>query len=323
MPIVNLKNNISFHCEENETILDAAKKNSIAIEHSCANGKCGVCISPISSGSTKAIKAEKFDFDQLNKKILTCCHAPITDIYLNISDLGEIGALKTQTYPCRIDSIKIVSNDVLELVLRLPPSSNFKFVSGQYLNLIFNEIKRSYSIASSSIEDFKLKLYVQKVKNGLMSNYLFNDAKYNDLLRLEGPIGTFSYREDDSKNIVFIANGTGIAPVVSILESILPNAAINKNIHVFWGLRYEKDSYIDFTYGFKGINFHPVFSREKVDNSYFGYVQDAVLNNNIDISTSTIFACGSENMIKSANEKFLKKGLDPSKFFSDAFVSSN
>lgn len=321
MPKIILSNGVEFECSSEQTILDAAKQNKIAIEHSCRSGRCGICETVVISGETQTIQLEEsLHGDQ--KKILTCCRAPISDVYLDLEDLGEIGNIQVLTVPCRIHRLEFLNDDVIQIILRLPPNANFKFVAGQYIDLIHGGIRRSYSIANSPKEDGHLELQIKKVEHGLMSNYLFNQAKKNDLLRLEGPLGTFSYRESNAKNLVLIATGTGMAPIKALLESF-NTKNLDKNIFVIWGAKFRKDLYLNLSLLDVEHTFIPALSREVISDGFNGYVQDAVLNLKLNLDDTAVYACGSELMIRCASKILIVNGLSPKSFYSDAFVSSN
>ncbi|MDC0975678.1 FAD-binding oxidoreductase [Alphaproteobacteria bacterium] len=324
MPNIKLSNGVVFECGLDETILDASRRNNITIEYSCCSGRCGKCIAPVLSGKTVAIKPEEslaLKSQRVNN-ILTCCRVPETDVSLDVEDLGEIGKILVRTLPCRIKSLKLFNKNVIQVILRLPPNSKFKFVAGQYINLIDKGIRRSYSLANTEQLDGNLEIQVKRVNQGLMSEYLFTSARQNDLLRIEGPLGTFSYREDDSENVILMATGTGIAPIKSIIES-LKKCSNEKMIYVVWGGKVLEDLYLDIGANNLKLAFVPVLSREKRENFYFGYVQDAVLDLELDLEKTTVYACGSEIMIKDAYHVLLQNGLRPNRFYSDAFVSSN
>lgn len=321
---VTLSNGVEFMCSETQTILEAAKLVNVAIEHSCRSGRCGVCSAPILEGETKVVFVEESlsNSDVLSGKILTCCRTPTTDIQLDIDDLGEIGSLKTLTLPCRIDSIGLFNDDVLGCVLRLPPNSDFVFLPGQYLDLINGDVRRSYSIANAPRVDGKIELQVKRVEQGLMSTTLFSQTKENDLFRIEGPLGTFSYRDDGEANIILMATGTGIAPIKALLESFLRDES-PKNIFVVWGARFKKDLYFNLEYLMGNHQLLLVLSRENCDGFFYGYVQDAVRSLGLNLENSSVYACGSEVMIKDARDCLIKNGLAAKRFHSDAFVSSS
>lgn len=323
MPKVQLLNGIEFDCLPGQTILDAAKLNKISIEYSCNNGRCRSCIAPLIKGETRLLQSEQSlsEIDIGDGRILTCCREPISDISLNIEDLGEIGNMPTLTLPCRIDNLDFLNKDVVRVILRLPPNSNFHYIPGQYINLKKGNISRSYSIACAPRDDGKIELHIKKLVNGFMSNYFFNDALENDLLMIEGPLGTFSYRKNKAENIIFMATGTGIAPIKSILESFLLDPQ-KKNIYLFWGAKNLSDLYLN-PNSLIDDNFFPVLSRERIDGHYHGYVQDALLDLGINISNSAVYACGSIEMINDSSRALIKNGLNENNFYSDAFVSSN
>ena len=321
---VTLSNGVEFMCSGTQTILEAAKVSNIAIEHSCRSGRCGVCSAQIVQGETTSLIVEESlsKGELLSGKLLTCCRTPLTDIHLDIMDLGEIGSLKTLTLPCRVESIRLFNNDVLDIVLRLPPNCDFVFLPGQYLDLINGDVRRSYSIANAPRDDGKLELQVKRVEHGLMSAILFSETKPNDLFRIEGPLGTFSYRDDNEENIILMATGTGIAPIKALLESFSRDVS-QKNIFVVWGARFKKDIYLNLEDLLGSHQLLPVLSRENCDGFFYGYVQEAVLSLGLDLEKSSVYACGSELMIKDARYCLIKNGLGAKRFHSDAFVSSS
>ena len=325
---IKLKNNKTFSCDENSTIFEAAKKNNITLEHSCLSARCRSCIVKVLSGNT-INNEEELVLSQEDKDknfVLSCNAKPLGDIELDIEDLGEITFYDKKIIPSKISVIEKLTDDVIKVVLRLPPNSNFNFNSGQYVNIIKGNLTRSYSIANSSDHKNQLEFFIKNYENGLMSAYFFKEAKINDLLRLEGPIGTFFLRDSSFKNIIFLATGTGIAPIKSILEGLDKSYEQyqNKNFWVIVGARYQEDLFWEPNFKNLHIKYIPVLSRQVNDwNREKGYVQDIVLNQQIDLENSQVYACGSNDMINSAKELFFKNNLKENNFFSDAFVQTN
>ena len=211
MPTITLANGKQFSCTKDSNILDAALVQSVVLEHSCRTGRCGACKAKMVSGETQIVKPEdSLTAEEINTGyILTCARTAISDVALDIEDLGRLGALKIQTLPCRIDNIHHLSSDVIQIFLRLPPKNTFQYVSGQYIDIIVSSgARRSYSIANCHLAANKLELHIRKVPGGELSQYWFNEAKVNDLLRFEGPRGTFCYRDKPKQNIIFLATGT-------------------------------------------------------------------------------------------------------------------
>ena len=325
---IKIKNNKSFTCDKDSTIFEAAKKSNIVLEHSCLSSRCRSCVVKVLSGNTinKEEELVLTEEDKNENFVLSCNAKPLSDLELDIEDLGDIKLFEKKIIPSKISVIEKLTDDIFKIVLRLPPNSNFNFNSGQYVNIIKGNLTRSYSIANCSDHNNQLEFFIKKYTNGLMSEYFFNEAKINDLLRLEGPIGTFFLRDSSFKNIVFLATGTGIAPIKSILEGLDKSYEQyqNKNLWVIIGARYQDDLFWEPNLKYLNIKYIPVLSRQDKDwSGAKGYVQDIVISNEIDLANSQVYACGSNNMINSAKELFFKKNLKETNFFSDAFVQTN
>lgn len=328
MSTITLANGKHFSCPKDSNILDAALAQSVVLEHSCRTGRCGACKTKVIEGETQIVKSEEsLSAEEIKAGyILTCARTAISDMTLDIEDLGRLGALKIQTLPCRIDSLHYLSDDVIQVFLRLPPKNTFQYVSGQYIDIIVSSgARRSYSIANGHLSANKLELHIRKVPGGELSQYWFNDAKANDLLRFEGPRGTFCYRDKPNQNIIFLATGTGIAPIKSILEEMeaSPLMALDKKLYVYWGGRTPEDLYWQPKFSNIRLAFKPVLSRPpQTWQGYSGYVQNAVLADKHDLTNSVVYACGSDQMIHSAQQLLTQHNLNPKNFYSDAFVSS-
>lgn len=325
---VTLANGHDFKAGAEETLLEAAAKNNLVLEHSCRTGRCGVCKAKVISGETEAIQAEEHLSDQENAEgfILTCCRNAVTDVQLDIEDLGELGNLRVKTLPCRIDALQLLAEDVIGVTLRTPPNSHLEYLPGQYVDMIGkNGLRRSYSVANAPRDDGKITLQIRKVENGKMSHYWFHEAKGNDLLRMEGPLGTFCLRKKQATVLVLLATGTGIAPIKAILEQLSESPENNpySQIHLYWGGRLEQDIYWQPDFSALPLKFTPVLSRSEAWKGRKGHVHQVLLSDNVDLADAVVYACGSEAMIEHASKELTDAGLNAKNFYSDAFVSSN
>ena len=324
-----LKNKKSFKCDRHTTIFDAAKKSGIVLDHSCLNARCSSCVVKVISGSTENVEKELVLTEKEKKEnfVLSCNAKPLTDLKLDIEDLSDIKFFDKKIIPAKISTIEKINNDVLKIILRLPPNTKFEFNAGQYVNIIKGNYNRSYSIANKPSNKNQLEFLIKKFENGVMSKYWFDEAKLDDLLRVEGPLGAFFFRESKYDNIVFLATGTGIAPIKSIIESIIDQRSnfTKKKFWIFVGMRFIEDL-LWTPENIKSLNikYIPVLSRqtEKWDGEK-GYVQNAVLKNKIELKNAQVYACGSFEMIESAKKLLTENSLSENNFFSDAFVPTN
>lgn len=335
MSIATLINRKTFEVSPNSTILDAAIAQNIVLEYSCKTGRCGVCKAHV-QGLTQPVQTEEAltSLEEQQGYILTCCRVANSDLQLNLEDLPELAGLKPRTVPCRIDSKKLLNEDVLEVVLRTPAASTLAFLAGQHVSVIGpNGLRRSYSIANAPRQDGKIHLQIKKVEGGVFSALWFDQMAVNDLLRMEGPLGSFFVRSKPVKNLVFLATGTGIAPVKAMLEQLAARGheeAVFSSLHVFFGGRSPQDLYWapdENLLSNLNLTFCPVVSRpDETWQGETGHVQHAFLKyiakQDLNLSETAVYACGSDAMIHSAKQALVQAGLPSQQFYSDAFVST-
>lgn len=324
---IRLSNSKFFVCKPGQTLLEAARLQNIVLQHSCSTGRCGECKALVLNGKTNIIRPEDAlsVTEQSEGIILTCCRTAITDVALDIEDLSDLRSIEIKTIPCRINDLAIITANTALVTLRTPPNNPLTYLPGQYIAVIGKKgLRRSYSIANAPREDGLISLQIRKFSSGEMSKYWFDEAKPGDLLRLEGPLGTFYLRSSEKSQLVFLATGTGIAPVRAMLEQLAANPASNtyNQIHIYWGGRTEADLYWKPDYLALPLRFNPVLSRSPGSACAKGYVQDVALSDRIDFKDAVVYACGSEAMIANARSKLMAAGLNPKNFHSDAFVSS-
>lgn len=325
---IELKNGKTFNCDEKDTIFHGAKASGILLEHSCLAARCSSCKVQVVEGKTLNIQDENVLTAKEKEQgyVLSCNVKPRSNIKLNTVDLGEYKLSPSKTLPAKIQSLELLTPSVLKVILRIPQAQKINFLPGQYVNLIKGSIKRSYSIANNTAEEGQVEFLIKNYPGGAMSNYFFNEANVNDLLRMEGPLGSFFLRNSTAHKLVFLATGTGIAPVKSILEQIAAQKTRvqDKHIYVLWGGRYLEDLF--WKPIFERDNFHyiPVLSRENVGwEGAKGYIQDTLLDLISDFSDTEVYACGSNQMIEAARELLYSKGLPRDQYYSDAFVQTN
>jgi CDP-4-dehydro-6-deoxyglucose reductase, E3 len=314
-----------FISVEGSSILESALSAGLVFDYSCKSGQCGACKTTLLKGDIIEIKEQlALNKEDVNNQFLACCCTASSDILIDAIDLSVMHGIEVKILPARINSLELLSENIMKVKLRLPPTSNFVFLEGQFIDIIGpNSIRRSYSIASISSNN-TIILLIKKVKDGKFSNYWFNNAKSNDLLRLEGPKGTFFLR-DRVKSLVFLATGTGIAPIISILDRLDSDPDFNQmgSISLFWGNRVQQD--FVWSPNFKKINvdFYPIISKEDVDwSGEIGHVQDVSLRVLNSIKEVNVYACGTSAMIDSAKSDFIRSGLSEKDFHSDKFLQS-
>jgi len=215
--------------------------------------------------------------------------------------------------------------------LKLPAGERLQFLAGQYIDILLKEGKRrSFSLANPPHDDQFLQLHVRKSPNGAFSGYVFEQMKERAILRFEGPLGTFYLREDSDKPMLFVAGGTGFAPVKAQIEHCF-HAGIDRQMVLYWGVRSLKDLYMRDLPGLwqaehANFTFIPVISDPLPEDQWTGrtgLVHQAVLDDFADLSGWQVYACGAAGMTDIARKTFVEeRGLPEDEFYCDAFTPS-
>lgn len=319
-----------FSSNENETILAAAVRNGYNLPHSCQSGVCGSCRARLVAGKVK--KSGEYDDYVLsedevaNQMILLCCSEADGDIELDMPSYAGAKALTVRTLPARVASID-VRGDVAVLNVSLPKSPPFQFYAGQYMDILLKDGSRSYSIANAPSQGDKLEFHIRKHEGGLFSPMLFDGRlKSGAIMRLRGPLGSFTLSENTDKPLVLLATGTGFAPVKGIVSHIAESQP-QRTLHIYHGVRHAAELYDEAALAalleqLPNARYTPVLSR--ADDAWTGargHVQQQVLRDYADLSGCEVYACGSPLMIHDARVLFTAQaGLPDAAFFSDAFT---
>jgi len=319
-----------FPIEEHETILEAALKHGYTLPYSCREGACGVCKGKITEGQVdhgNYLGSALTDMDKAAGMTLFCCARPKSDLVVECPTAGKIGDIPVRILPCRVRKMTRLADDVMALQLELPMGERLCFAAGQYISLLPKDQKpRNFSLANAPHNGEFLELHIRKVEGGAFTQYVFNEMKERDILRFKGPLGEFRLCEDTDKPVIFVADGTGFAPVKSMIEHAL-NIGLQRSMHLYWGGRRPADLYMleeARQWESSGIKFTPVLSAALPEDDWqgrTGLVHQAVLNDFNDLSAHEIYACGTPSMVEAARRDFTaQRGLPDASFFANAFA---
>ena len=323
----------TFTVNPGETILEAALRQSIGLPYGCRNGACGACKGILRSGELEYGEYQERALHASEKaagKALTCCTRPLGDIVFEVRELAGAKDLAIRTMPCRVERIEKAAHDVAILYLKLPTGERLQFLAGQYIDILMKEGKRrSFSLANAPHDDQFLQLHVRKTPGGAFSKYVFEEMKERAILRFEGPLGTFYLREDSDKPIIFVAGGTGFAPIKAQIEHLFHHGD-DRPIVLYWGARARKDLYLPdlpaaWARDHANFSYIPVLSDALPEDAWTGragFVHQAVLDDFPDLSGYQVYACGAPAMTDLAKQTFVERGLPDDEFYCDAFTPS-
>jgi CDP-4-dehydro-6-deoxyglucose reductase len=307
----------------------------LMVPYGCRNGACGTCKGKIIEGRVDygPHQASTLTDDEKRQGLaLFCCAKPLTDLVLEIMEVRRAGDIRVRKLPCRVEAIDKPAPDVAIVRIKLPANERLQFLAGQYIDLLLKDgRRRSFSLATPPHDDALLELHVRHVPGGHFSGQLFTEFRGREILRFEGPLGTFFLREDSDKPIVFVAGGTGFAPIKGIiLHALHHRIETTRPIVLYWGVRAKRDLYLPLLPGAwqqaspGNFTFIPVLSDPAPDDDWpgrTGLVHQAVLDDFPDLSGYQVYACGGPAMVDAARRSFVEtRGLPPDEFYADSFT---
>ncbi len=320
----------SFPIEAHETILEAAIKNGYTLPYSCRDGVCGTCKGKVVSGQVDYGKYQDSTLTEAEKTAgmaLFCCAKPLSDLTLECREVNAVKDIPVKIMPCRVHKMERPAADVMVLSLKLPTNERLQFLAGQYIDILLKDQQpRSFSLANAPHNDEFLELHIRNISGGAFTHHVFEQMKERDILRFKGPLGTFFLREDSVRPVIFVASGTGFAPIKAIIEHAL-FIGVTRPMHFYWGARKLADLYmLDKAKHWEssGIKFTPVLSDAIAEDNWqgrTGFVHQAVLDDYSDLSEQEVYACGAPIVVEAAHRDFTtQRGLPNDAFFSDAFT---
>ena len=229
-------------------------------------------------------------------------------------------------YKLSIQEIKKETPQAVSILFNIPIEFKdfYTFNAGQYVNLKLTldgeEIRRAYSICSAP-NSGELRIAVKAIKNGMFSNFANNELKVGNIIEVGTPEGKFTYEpnHDRQKNYLAFVAGSGITPVMSILQSVLKQEPNSSFVLVFGNKSAQEtifhDQLIELQQKYLGRFFvHFVYSQSKSDDSFFGRIDKSVVNfvmNNKHNGTefSKFYLCGPEEMINTVSNVLKEKNI--------------
>ncbi len=326
----------SFTVQEGQTILAAAIEAGVGLPYGCKDGACGSCKCQKISGTTAhgsysehALSAAEAQSDV----ILTCRSTASSDVVIESRQVSLEGLPPVKKLPVRVRSLERLSHDVMRVQLQLPATEKFVYFAGQYVEFLLRDgLRRAYSMANAphtQAEQAGLELHIRHMPGGVFSDHVFGGMKEKDILRIEGPFGSCFLQPQGKKPLIFIASGTGFAPIKAMLEH-LSYLGSRRPVMLYWGGRRPQDVYLhDWLAQFNlpgGLHFVPVVSDAQPEDGWqgrSGFVHQAVLDDFADVSPFEVYACGAPVMVEAARQSLVAtRNLPPESFFADAFTSA-
>jgi len=323
-----------FPAQEGESVLQSALNAGLVLPYGCRDGACGTCKGKLIEG--------KLDYGRYSEKVLTpaerdqgyalfCQAKPLGDVVIEAREVRRAGDIPVKKLPARVQRMQRAADDVMIVHLKLPANERLQFLPGQYVDLLLKDgTRRSFSMGNAPHDDEFVQLHVRHVAGGSFTDHVFATMKERDILRFEGPLGTFFLREESDKPIVFVASGTGFAPIKAIIEAAFQKG-VTRPMRLYWGGRRPKDLYLDelpakWAAEHPGFEYVPVISDPLPEDRWTGrtgFVHRAVMQDFPDLSGHQVYACGVPIMVDSARRDFVSQcKLPENEFYADSFTTA-
>ena len=304
----------------------------LLIPYGCRNGACGSCKGELLEGEVDygPHQASTLTDDEKRAGLaLFCCARPRSDVTIRVREVRRAGDIPVKRLPVRVESIERAAPDVAVVRLKLPATERLQYLAGQYVDFLLKDGKRrSFSLATPPHDDTLLELHIRHIPGGFFTDPLFTTFKGREILRIEGPLGGFHLREDSDKPMIFVAGGTGFAPIKAMLLHAFHHE-VDRPMVLYWGARALADLYLpqlpaQWQVEHPNFTFIPVLSEPGPDDAWpgrTGFVHQAVLDDFADLSGYQVYACGAPGMVEAARGSFTgTRGLPADEFFADSFT---
>ncbi|MDE4909607.1 MULTISPECIES: 2Fe-2S iron-sulfur cluster-binding protein [unclassified Methylobacterium] len=328
---------VEFEVEEDETVLDAAFRQGIALPHGCKEGRCAACKCIVTDGEVEMLPYSTFALNETERDqnhVLLCRSLISSDIEVDLLNYDE--ELLSKSIPVRdlqgrVSRVSSLTHDIrlLEIELDQP----LKFWAGQYVDITLpgaEEITRSFSMANPPSETQKLSFIIKKYPGGRFSSRLDGELDVGTPVGVKGPYGTCFRRENRGGALILVGGGSGMSPLWSILHDHIASGE-ERPVHFFYGARTQTDLfYLDLFAEVARSNprftFIPVLSHASDDAAWQGergFVHEVVNDHLRRLAYGEdldVYACGPEPMIEALTPVLQMNDVSSERIFFDKFT---
>ncbi|OFU57062.1 benzoate 1,2-dioxygenase electron transfer component BenC [Corynebacterium sp. HMSC11E11] len=319
-----------IECDEDQTVADAAYKARINIPFDCRDGACGTCKAFCEAGDYEDgeyIEDALSDAEAAEGYCLPCQMTPLTDLVLQVATTSEQAKTGASTVTGTITEITRHSDSTVGFSVELEDRSQLAYLPGQYMNITVpgTDQTRSYSFSSGPSED-TVSFLVKLTRGGLMTGYLEERAKVGDKLAMTGPMGSFFLREPLAP-ILLLAGGTGLAPVLSILEKLTEDELLDVPVRLVYGATFDMDLVkLDVLDSFRDrlpdFDYFTVVSDPETDHERKGYVTDHMTDEHLHDGEADVYLCGPPPMVEAVRVFLSERPNPPANFYYEKFSSA-
>lgn len=317
-------------CNAGEKVLDAAYRNKINLPMDCSDGVCGTCKCHCEQGSydlgddyiEDALTAEEAD----ERLVLTCQMVPSSDCVVTVPVPASACKLAPASVESELVAVERLSDNRMQLSVRAAEGKLPAFLPGQYVNFTIpglDGVTRSYSFSSAPGAEVATFL-IRNVEGGAMGSYLAERAQAGDRLPMHGPLGSFYLREP-KRPILMVAGGTGVAPMLAMLERIAEQGSGGYPVHLVYGAHEETDlveaSRLEALAGrIEGFTFLTTCSGEGNSHPAKGRVTGHIGAEQLHGGNVDVYLCGPPEMVEGVKAAIAGSGVTVAGLYLEKFL---
>ncbi len=323
-----------FNVPANKSILDEALADGMPLLYQCRSGSCSSCICTLNEGDITTINGEsstllRSEYD-LGHRLL-CVSQAEADCSIDLAYGSEVGTASAQEVNVFIDSIEYIGVNTVRLTVELAEGSYMEFRPGQFMQINVPGVGtlRSYSPSSTNKELPKMEFFIRLIPGGVMSTYLKEQAEVDQILTITGPYGAFFLREEHKRAPhIFIAGGTGLAPILSIIDTVRQSSGVKPKMLLSFGCATPEALFCLDDIQLREQWLPSLEARICVDHGakeghYSGNPVSPLQEADVTDPNTVAYLCGPQPMIDGATARLIALGVKAENIFAEQFVASN
>lgn len=323
----------SFSVPPGGTILDAAIEAEVPVLYQCRSGSCSTCICTLAEGqaitrpgtSTTLLASEYAAGHRL-----LCVSQAQSDCSFSVGYGSEVGSSVAQEVHVFVNAVERIASNVVRLTVELAEGDWLEFRPGQFMQILVPGlgVLRSYSPSSTVKELPKLEFLVRLLPGGAMSTFLESEAAADQVLTLKGPYGAFFLREEHRRAPhIFVAGGTGLAPILSMIDTLHQSSGRKPPMLLSFGCAVPQA-----LFALEDIELRQQWlptletricvDRDATEGLHPGSPVSALREGDVRSPDTVAYLCGPQPMIEAATARLVALGVQPDRIFAEQFVAS-
>jgi CDP-4-dehydro-6-deoxyglucose reductase len=308
--------NHEFWLEGNSSILEAAVQSGLALNYGCTSGNCGLCKARVVSGEVRKIQNHDYALSEAEKNmnyVLLCSCTAVSDVVIEALEAKGENDIPHQEITTKIKKIDQLNDKVLALHLQTPRVQRLRFLAGQSVSLTLPDGRKAdLPVASCPCDDRNLLFHISTNNNRSSGTLISDTLSKGDEVIVTGPKGDFLLNEDSKRTQLYIAYGTGFAPIKSLIEHSM---AIDESIdmHLYWVADKEEDLYLNnlcrsWNDALESFSYHPTTGKD---------ITEIITAETINLADCDVYLAGTEIQTNNTMEWLLNNGLPENQLFTN------